>query len=262
MATPAEALQVIAKYKYLTSEYYRRGLLAFGTGSVDPFTPGQLAVVSQIAKHENAHATALATAVAGAAPRPAPNTVYDFTGGTGSPFLGALGAGGIAPFTGATRINFFKLAQLFEDFAVRITKGQVLNTLSDAPSYALLAGIHAVEGRHAAEIRTMRTGTSQTPANATTASYTTLIFPWPTASNGNSWDANFSGAVTSTSTQAYVASLAYGIGVTGAALGTTMTNSEANQVQFGVNTFSPQGFDEPADLATASAFVARFNVTL
>lgn len=271
MATPTEALQLIAKYKYLEAEFYRRALVTFASGA-QAFTPGQTAVVSQISKHEQAHASALQTLLGGSAPaRPAPNTVYDMSAGsTATPGTGPFFAFNPSPVpaNNPAKVEFFKLAQLLEDFGVRVIKGQLPTLIPDHNAFALVSGMHSVEGRHAAEVRIMRSTATRVPVNASTTAYTTLIFPWILTSAGAIFDTTltggvaygYSGTATDAASQAYVATLAYGVAPTGAAASSTPSTSEANQVQFGYSPTNAAAFDEPVDAAAAAAFLARFGV--
>lgn len=270
MATPVEALQICAKFKYLTAEYYRRGLEAFATGT-QAFTPGQAAVVGRIAVHEAAHVTQLRNILGSSAPaQPAQNTTYTFSAPvpgspTAGPFAGALGSTGTAPYTGATKADFFRLTQLFEDFAVRLIKGRLVDVMPDKSALNLLAAMHATDGRHAAESRIMRSGTGKTPVNSSSLAYTALVFPWITSTSGISMDTGaapaFTGTSADTNSQVYVGNLVYGVGPTGAAANTTPSTAEANTVQAGFSVASMDAFDEPIDMTSAAAFLARFNVT-
>lgn len=265
MATPTEALALILRYKYLEAEFYRRGLEANTLGAL-ALTPAQLGVLTQIEKQERANVAALRAALGAAAPaQPAAGTTYDYTAGqttTSTPFSGALGVTSIAPYTGANAVQFFKLAQLFEDFGVRVIKGQLADTRTVPASLALASGIHATEGRHAAEIRIMRSSATRAPINENSTTFQNFIWPFIQNVSGVQFDNNatigFSGSVTDPTTQGYVATLVYGVPNTGVDASQRPSTSEANTVQAGTFPYNVEMFDEPATAEMANAFLARF----
>lgn len=254
MATPTAALQLITKYKYLQAEYYRRALETISGG----FSPGRLAVLGQIAKHETAHVTQLRQALAGdAPPQPAPNIVYDFSAGSGSgtgPFAGALDP------ASPDRSDFLKLAQLFEDFGLRVIKGQFADIMPDPIKLSLVARLNAVEGRHAAEIRMMRGAASQAMVTIATTAFAANVSPWITDTATAIYDTTFTGPDTDPATQAGLAVLVYGRVTQGADRFTRPTDSESNPSQRGYATVSSESFDEPVPAETAQEFLARFGV--
>ena len=265
MATPTEALTLILRYKYVEAEFYRRGLEANSLGALT-LTPGQLGVLTQIEKQERAQVTALRAALgAGAPAQPAPGTTYNYTAGggtTSSPFSGALGPTGAAPYTGANAVQYFKLAQLFEDFGVRVIKGQLASARTAGASFDLALGIHATEGRHAAEVRIMRSSATRAPINENSTAWQNFIWPFIQNTSGVQYDNNatigFSGAVTDPTTQGYVATLVYGVPNTGADASQRPSTSEGNTVQLGTFPYNVEMFDEPATTEMANAFLARF----
>jgi hypothetical protein len=261
MATPVQALQFITKLKYLQAELYRRGNATFAAG-VGAFSPGELAVTSQIAKHKSGQATQLIQTLGVDAPvRPAPDTFYDMSAGSGSgvgPFRNATG--GVTP----SKAEFFRLAQLVEDFGLRLIKGQLADLMPDKVKLGLVLQAHAVDGRHAAEIRTMRGGAAaKTMVNAVTTAYQTAVSPWITNATTTIYDVGtggFTGTETDTNSQAFVATLAYGVLYTGADRFTRPTDTEANPSQRGYATAPGESFDEPMTTATCAIFLARFGV--
>ena len=265
MATPTEALTLILRYKYMEAEFYRRGLEANAAGALT-LTPSQLGVLTQIEKQERAQVAALRAALGAAAPaQPEAGTTYDFTaGGTSGakPFSGALGATGASPYTGANAVQYFKVAQLIEDFGVRAIKGQLADLLTGGASFDLALGIHATEGRHAAEIRIMRSTATRVPPTETATAYVNLIWPFIQNVGGLAYDTNatigFTGTATDATTQAYVATLAYGVPNTGADASTRPSTSEANTVQLATSPYNVEMFDEPASAAMVESFLARF----
>jgi hypothetical protein len=266
MAASQDALALILRYKDLEAEFYRRGADAASVGALT-FTTVQRAVVQQILAQEQAQAAELRRVLgAGAPPAPPPDTGYDFTAGGesgGAPFAGALGAEGGTPYTGATQLDFFKLAQLLEDFGVRLIKGQLGALMSDAAALQAAVAIHATEARHAAEIRIMRSGAGHLPIDASSTAYASLISPWVQALySGKIADPTFGGSEDDPTSQAYVATLVYGVAPTGPDRAVTPSTSEANQVQMGFGQFSSEAFDEPVDTQTAIALLARFGVVV
>ena len=259
-----DGLALILRFKRLQAEYFARGLAAHEAGAFT-LDGGQLVVVERIHAQVAAQAAEAARLLGAAAPAAPDPATYDFTGGgsTGSaPFAGALGATGEAPFEGAVRTEFFKLAQLFGDFSSRLAIGQLGELASDPLAVTYGGRLVVTSGRHAAELRLMRTGANRGPAVATTTAYAQLIAPWPQTVSGRVYDApgplGFGGTATDETSQAFVAVLAYGNPATGAAAGTTPTDSEGNQVQFNVGPYSAEAYDEPISTEKALAFLARF----
>jgi hypothetical protein len=118
------------------------------------------AVLTTIRDHELAHVAFLRNAL-GASAVAKPN--FDFTGGNGSgrgPYAGLFNQGGYG--------TLLAVAQAFEDTGVRAYKGQApaLRPFRgpDGNNFALQAAlqVHSVEARHAAQIRRMRGGFSDT----------------------------------------------------------------------------------------------------
>jgi hypothetical protein len=164
-----------------------------------------------------------------------------------------LGAEGGAPYTGALKKEFFKLAQLFGDFGVRFLKA-LLPVLA---AHEATVGMHGTQGRHAAILRSMRSGAGNTPLTESSTDYTSLIAPWVGLVSGRIFDTAFTGAADNASTQAYIATLVYGV----AGTATAPSTSEANQVQEGIGSLKADAFDEPIDTESALAFLARFGVS-
>ena len=115
-------------------------------------TPGAVAALTQIQKHERQHVEFLlangATNVLGLTA-----TSFDFTGNRS--------ASGGGPFAAAgTSLPFLlAVAQGAEDTGVRAYKGQAPFLMSDSVKLEAALRIHAVEARHAAKIRRMRRAT-------------------------------------------------------------------------------------------------------
>ncbi len=230
-ASPVTALQLALRLEFLEAGFYGRALTnpAFSTGA-QAFTPIERAVITQISKHENAHVSLLRASLGASAP-PQPAT-HDFTGGSGT---------GNGPFPGVftTKAEFLKVAQLLEDFGVRAYMGQGSELMSDKNLLTTALRIQAVEGRHAARIRTLR-GESAWISGTSSTGYTTFV-----AASGKS--------------QADLAIGVYGPvgqpGVQGLSAG------EDNLVQ-GTVIFAAlatsEAFDEPVSAETVNAVAALF----
>ncbi|MGZ8378920.1 MAG: ferritin-like domain-containing protein [Gemmatirosa sp.] len=118
-----------------------------------------LAVLTTIRDHELAHVAFLRNALgASAVAKP----TFDFTGGNGTgrgPYAGLFSQGGYG--------TLLAVAQAFEDTGVRAYKGQAAALRPfrgpDGNNFALQAAlqVHSVEARHAAQIRRMRGGFSE-----------------------------------------------------------------------------------------------------
>lgn len=136
-SSPVDVLNFALKLEYLESSFYTMGLNAGIVPSSD------MAIISQISKHETAHVATLKSAITASGGTPVAEPQFDFTaGGTFSDV-----------FTNYT--TFLVLANAFEDTGVRAYKGQAVNLLgSDLLTAAL--DIHSVEARHASEIRRLR----------------------------------------------------------------------------------------------------------
>ncbi|MGI8548036.1 MAG: ferritin-like domain-containing protein [Gemmatimonadaceae bacterium] len=137
----AGVLNFALTLEYLESEFYVRGV---GTPNLIP--SDMFNVFDQIRKHEVAH-VALLRGVLGSLQVAKPE--FDFTGGKGR---------GNGPFADvfSNPQTFAALSQAFEDTGVRAYKGQA-SYLIDSPDILETAlRVHAVEARHAAEVRRMR----------------------------------------------------------------------------------------------------------
>lgn len=140
-------LQFALGLEYLESTFYDT---AFNTAGFNTLMGADLAVFTQIRKHEDAHVSLLAGAItslygsSSVPPRP-PATSYDWT------------AGGQLPncFTTGNYQVFLELSQAFEDTGVRAYKGQAGN-LQGSSVLTTALQIHSVEARHACEVRRIR----------------------------------------------------------------------------------------------------------
>ena len=143
--TPADVVDVLQfalTLEYLESEFYNRGVASVG---LIPAT--DLAIFQTIQKHENDHVAALKTFITqrGATPGAKPN--FDFTAKGNVPGFN---------FSVGQYATFQVLSQAFEDTGVRAYKGQAGRLINDKPALNAALSIHAVEARHASEIRRLR----------------------------------------------------------------------------------------------------------
>lgn len=230
--TALAALQLALKLEYLEADFYNAGVSAFSS----TFTAAEAAAIGQVAKHENAHVAYLKTALGTNAPA---DVTHDYTGGAGA-------GNGPFPNWNKDKVEFLKLAQLFEDTGVRAYKGQAGNfTATDAALLTVALRIHAVEARHAAKIRRLRGQNAYITQASFDTGYTATA-----AGSGKS--------------QADFATTVYGPG-TGAAF-----PSEANTTQGGVNVVNinanasadraTEAFDEALDTATVVTIASLFGV--
>lgn len=115
-------------------------------------TPGAVAALQQIQKHEQQHVNFLLA-------HGATNELS--LGATSFDFTGNRSASGGGPFAAAgTNLAFLlAVAQGAEDTGVRAYKGQAVNLMSDSVRLEAALRIHAVEARHASKIRRMRRAT-------------------------------------------------------------------------------------------------------
>ncbi len=136
-------LNLALTLEYLEADFYNQLLASNVLPSGRPQE-----VYEQLAKHENAH-VALLLSVLGDEAVPEPE--FDFTLG------GALDPFGADPATSNDTAykHALTLSQAFEDTGVRAYKGQAGN-LQGTIYLATALRIHSVEGRHAAEIRRLR----------------------------------------------------------------------------------------------------------
>lgn len=156
-----EALLTVLRFENMEAEFYRTA-----TTVVQGFPAEIHGPIGKLADDERRHAKFLsdvAIGLVGSAP-PVPN--YDFSGGRGT---------GKGPFEQVFGMytEFLKLAQVFEDTAVRAYKGQLPRMQSNSDFVKWALKIHSVEARHAAFIRLQR------------RKYGVELKPWVTFDNSN-----------------------------------------------------------------------------
>ena len=136
-------LNFALQLEYLESNFYIKGVAASGL-----IPAADVAAITVIRDHENAHVNFLRTAItaAGGVPYSYTAAQFDFT------------AKGAFPDVFTNYNTFLAVAQAFEDTGVRAYKGQAPNLQGTANRAYLTAAlnIHSVEGRHASHVRYMR----------------------------------------------------------------------------------------------------------
>ena len=141
-ADAVDSLRLVLLVAYLQSELYSRAVGAAGfVAAADAIVFGTLS--TQETNHVASLAALLTARLAPVPPRP----TFDFT------VKGALP--GFA-FAAGQYETFRMLAQAFEDLSVRTYKGQVQALVADKTALNAALAIHAVEARHAAEVRRIR----------------------------------------------------------------------------------------------------------
>lgn len=225
------ALQLALKLEYLEADFYNVGVTAFAS----TFTAAEAAAIGQVAKHENAHVALLKGALGAQAPA---DVTHDYTGGSGA-------GNGPFPNWNTDKVEFLKLAQLFEDTGVRAYKGQAPNLINDKYYLTTALRIHSVEGRHAAKIRRLRGTTAYITLSQFDSGYTAAP-----AGSGKS--------------QADFATAVYGPGNPASSYPPESNTVEGGTDLTGLNGATAirvsEAFDEPLDTATIVTIAGLFGV--
>ena len=205
-----DSLQLVLLITYLQSALYTRGSSATGLIPTTDRT-----VFDTLRDQEASHVTTLTTLITSRGGVPTAPPTFDFTGQGAVP--------GFA-FAADQYETFRMLAQAFEDLSVRAYKGQVQALAADTAALTYALTLHAVEARHAAEVRLLRGRT-----------------PWITGGSEDDLPAFaqpiYAGEEITTQGAVNVASA---IGATGGA------------------TAAAQAFDEPLTAAQVTAIIAPF----
>ena len=141
-ATVVESLRLALLVTYLQSELYSRAAAATGF-----IAPTDAVVFATLNTQEAQHVTSLTSLIAARGGPALERPTFDFTA------KGALPGFSFVP---AQYETFRILAQAFEDLGVRAYKGQVQELVTDEVALNAALAIHAVEARHAAEVRRLR----------------------------------------------------------------------------------------------------------
>jgi hypothetical protein len=141
-ADVVDSLRLFLLVAYLQSELYSRAVAATGFIAETDAT-----VFGTVNAHEAQHVNRLTTLIAERAGTPLARPAFDFT---------AAGALPDFAFQAGQYETFRILAQTFEDLGVRAYKGQLEALVADEPALNAALAIHAVEARHAAEMRRLR----------------------------------------------------------------------------------------------------------
>lgn len=127
----------------LTLEYLESSFYAQGNAALALIPSSDKAIFNQIAKHESQHVAFLKSTIMSLGGTPVNSPNFDFTAsGKFNPFF-VYG-------------DFLALAQAFEDTGVRAYKGQAGNLITNDTVLQAALQIHAVEARHASEVRRLR----------------------------------------------------------------------------------------------------------
>lgn len=137
-----DVLQFALLLEQLEAEFYDRGVAA--SGLIDA---ADMAIFTQIKTHEDAHVAALQSLITSKSATPNAKPTFDFT---------AHGAVAGFNFSAGQYDTFKALAQAFEDTGVRAYKGQAPRLINDKAVLTAALTIHAVEARHASEVRRLR----------------------------------------------------------------------------------------------------------
>lgn len=136
-----DSLNFALTLEYLEDEFYRTGLSRLGT----TLSGAESAAVQQISMHETMHVKFLRIIISDFfSSTPVAKPTFDFT------------AKGAFPDVFTNKATFLAVAQAFEDTGVRAYKGQAGNVAANKAVLTAALQIHAVEARHASQIRRLR----------------------------------------------------------------------------------------------------------
>ncbi|HKH93350.1 MAG TPA: ferritin-like domain-containing protein [Gemmatimonadaceae bacterium] len=141
-ADAVDSLRLALLVAYLQSELYSRALATAGF-----VVAADATVFGTLSAQETNHVTSLAGLITARLGQVPARPTFDFT---------AKGALPGFAFAANQYETFLMLAQAFEDLSVRAYKGQVQALVADKTALNAALAIHAVEARHAAEVRRIR----------------------------------------------------------------------------------------------------------
>ena len=136
-----DVLNYALTLEYLEDEFYRTGLASPVAAA---FSVAERMSVQEISNHEMAHVAFLRTVIMSFQGTPVAKPTFDFT------------ARGAFPDVFSNKTTFLAVAQAFEDTGVRAYKGQAGNVMANDTVLTAALQIHAVEARHASQIRRLR----------------------------------------------------------------------------------------------------------
>ncbi|MBC7874354.1 MAG: ferritin-like domain-containing protein [Ferruginibacter sp.] len=149
--TLLDVLNFALTLEYLEAKFYVLGNAAATAGTLAIPAGVERNTFITIGGHETAHVAFLRSTIMTLGGTPVAEPVFDFTAGNGT---------GTGPFMGVftNYALYLAVAQTFEDTGVRAYKGQAVDPDLMANNDVLQAAlqIHAVEARHAAQVRKIR----------------------------------------------------------------------------------------------------------
>lgn len=134
-------LNLALSLEYLEFYYYQAAL------SANLFSAADKPAFTTILQDEQGHIAALRATLGAAAIADPTAAAFDFSAG-----------GQVSPAPTTSLASFLAVAQAFEDLGVRAYKGGLATLLPAKDVLRIALGIHSVEARHAAHIRTLRRG--------------------------------------------------------------------------------------------------------
>ena len=136
------ALQTCLLVAQLQSDFYQRALAVSGL-----IPSVAVTVFTTTSSHEGSHVASLQTLIAARGGVPRSQPVFDYTAKGSLP--------GFA-FLSTQYTTFAMIAQAFEDLGVRTWKGQLAVLSQDSTAFSAALSMHAVQARHASEVRRVR----------------------------------------------------------------------------------------------------------
>jgi Ferritin-like domain len=221
--TSATALQLLLRLEWLKVALYDAALAV--PEITDELGVEAVSSLMLIRDHAAAHAELLEAQLgATAPPRPEPES-YDLT------------AGGAFPDVLLASGEFLKVAQLLEDLAVRAYKESLAAITAGGQVLELVARLHQVEARHAAQVRRLR--------------------GQPGWIDASLFDFEYFEDEPEERPQATVARMVYGDFVPEDEI-SEPSPSEDNRVQAHVRDLIPDPFDEPLEMSETTDVLALF----
>lgn len=207
-AQTAASAAVLASLNFaLTLEYLEASFYDTAVATSGLIPSANLAFIQSIQADEDKHVTFLQNAITAAGGTPVAKGTYDFTGGGKT--TGPTGNGPF-PTVMSNFETFLAVAETFEDTGVRAYKGQAPVLIGNALLTAAL-NIHAVEARHAAAIRYLRTSLGYATVKPWIVSPNSSLLTAPDKTGVNSNDtgitqvnANYGGSTSITTASPFI----------------------------------------------------------